>query len=535
MAIFVRHALGLDLGSHTIKAVEVRQTLRGLEMGAVHSMPALDPGDPRSRDERLRDFLRTHALPTDHVICAVPGDRITGRRLSFPFRDHKRLAQAVPLAVEDEIPLDPETLIVDWEQVGGDRSQAEVYAAAAPQVEVARLLDRLEEVEVRPRVVEAEGLVLGNLSTFFELAGARVLVDLGHRKTVLCLCIEGEPVATRTLPRGAGTLGEALARARGLDPGAASRALAEEGIDALGSGPPAAALDRLARELVRTLGAFEPVLTAFGLARVEELTLMGGGAHLHGIEGYLESRVGVPARRLAPPPTEAGKAFLAAGDAAVFGPAAALALRGTLRARTRTNFRQEKLALRLDVARIGRELAWTGVLAGVALVLAAGLLATSIVLQSRRAEELNAQVAALYREAFPGRPVPSNPVSAMRGAVDSAHDRADFLGVYRGNLSALDLLTEISARVPDSLEVVFEELAIEGQVVRIRGHSQSFEGVDRLRRELASFTPFSQIQVSEITTGREGAKSFSMTISMAAPERSATSRRTAPPDGRSRG
>ena len=34
MAILGRSALGLDLGSHQIKAVELRHTLRGIEVGA---------------------------------------------------------------------------------------------------------------------------------------------------------------------------------------------------------------------------------------------------------------------------------------------------------------------------------------------------------------------------------------------------------------------------------------------------------------------------------------------------------------------
>ena len=109
-------------------------------------------------------------------------------------------------------------------------------------------------------------------------------------------------------------------------------------------------------------------------------------------------------------------------------------------------------------------------------------------------------------------------VAAMRTAVRSAQERADALGVYRGNLSALDLLTEISARVPADLEVVFEELAIDRQVVRVRGFTKSFEAVDRLRAELAKFAPFGQIQVSEVKEEtRRGGKSFSLTISLGRP------------------
>ena len=517
MALVARSALGLDVGSHAIKALAFRQTLRGLELAGAHSLLADDPADPRPRAERLRELLHTHQLPTDHVVCAVAGDRLTGRRLRFPFRDRRKLAQAVPLAVSDDLPLDPESIVVDWEIVGGDKREAEVAASVTPRVEVARLIDLLDEAQAPPRVVEAEGLVLGNLAGFFELPGVRVLVDLGHRKTTLCLCIEGEPVASRTIPLGGRALSEALARDRGVDARSGERIKHEEGVAFAGRGAAAGVVDRLAREIVRSLGGFEPVLVAFGAAHVEELTLLGGGAHLHGLDAHLASRIGVPAQRLAVPAGDAGRAFLAAGDPALFGPAAALAVRGTLRARTRSNFRQDEFAVRFDVARLGRELAWTGALAGAALLLGAGLVATSIVLHSRRADGLEAEVTRLYREAFPAAAAPPNALGAMREAVRSAQERADFLGVYRGNLSALDLLQEISARVPKDLDVVFEELAIDGQAVRIRGHSKSFEAVDRLRGELARYAPFSQIKVSEITSGRDGdAKSFSVTISLAA-------------------
>jgi general secretion pathway protein L len=517
MAILGRSALGLDLGSHQIKAVELRHTLRGIEVGGVHVMPTEDPDDPRPRSERLRSFLRSHKLPTDHVVCALPGDRITGRRLRLPFRDRRKLSQAVPLEVEDDLPLDAENLVVDWELVGGDKREAEVAANVAPRIEVARLLDLLGEADASPRVVEAEGLVLGNLSLWFPLDGVQLVVDLGHRKTTLCLCIEGEPLAARTVPLGGRALTEALARDRGVDLREAERIKCEEGVAPGGAGAASQVLDRIAREIVRTLGSFEPVLVEFGAARVDGLTLIGGGAHLPGVEAWLGERVGVPAARLSPPDDEAGRTFLASGDPALFGPAAALSLRGSLRARTRTNFRQDEFAVRFDVAQLGRELVWPGVMAGVALLLAAGVATTSIVLQSRRADGLERQMTQLYREAFPGDRAPGNLVGAMRGAVGQAQERADFLGVYRGNLSALDLLTEISALIPQDLQVTFEELAIDRQVVRIRGHSTSFEAVDQLRTELSRFAPFSQIKVSEITSGRGGeGKSFSVTISMAA-------------------
>jgi Tfp pilus assembly protein PilN len=103
----------------------------------------------------------------------------------------------------------------------------------------------------------------------------------------------------------------------------------------------------------------------------------------------------------------------------------------------------------------------------------------------------------------------------MKEAVRSAQERADTLGIYGGNLSALQVLAEIASRVPTDLDVIFEELAIDRQVVQIKGHSSSFESVDRLKAELEKYAPFSEIKVGEVTSdARRGGRTFNLRISL---------------------
>ena len=110
-------------------------------------------------------------------------------------------------------------------------------------------------------------------------------------------------------------------------------------------------------------------------------------------------------------------------------------------------------------------------------------------------------------------------MAGLREAVRNANERAEFLGVYRGNLSALDVLTEISKRVPPDLDIVFEELSIDRQTVRMRVYAKSFEAADRLGAELAKFAPFAQARIGAIETDRKrGGKRFNVTISLAPPD-----------------
>ncbi len=509
-------SLGLDIGSHAIKAVELRQTLRGIEVVRLQALPVRD-------EEPVADSLRAlfvdQHLPADRVVTAIPGDRVTRRRVRFPFRDRRRLAQAVPFEVESEMPFDLEDVFVDWELVGDERSQADVAATVVTRTEVADQLESLRQAGLHPRVLEVEGLVLGNLAELIELPGTRVLLDVGHRKTTLCLLVDGRPRLARTLPIAGAAVTQAIGRGRGVGIDEAERIKHEDGI--FGSDFDSeihgarAAVDRLVRELVRSLGGMESILEGPAKTRVDEITLVGGGARLRRLDEYLAERTGIATARLQVPPGAATGDFLAAGDPLRFAPALALALRGSLRARTHMNFLQAEFAPRVDLRAVGRNLRWTAGLALFALLLAGAWAATGIGIEAERADRLEAELAQLWSTAVPGRSAPRSVPKGLRQVLRETQQRADFLGIYGGNLSALDLLTEISGLMPPNLKIIFEELSIDGQVVRVRGHTPSFGAVDRFKTALAGFPHFSDIRVGDIQKDESrGGNTFSITISL---------------------
>jgi len=536
-------SLGVDIGSHAIKVVELRQTLRGIELVRVHAIPVAAPaaaaapapaaepaaGEPGSAEEAagpapyppevaaaLAEWTAGESLAGQRVIVAIPGDRVARRRMVLPFRDRRRIAQAVPFEVESETPFDLDEVFVDWELVGGGPASAEVVATVVPRREVVLRLAALRDAGLAPRVLEVEGLALANLAEWVELPGTRLLLDLGHRKTTLCLTVAGAPRYARTLPFGGRHLTEALAADLGVSLEEAERRKQRDG--AIGAGGPATAraLDRLARDLVRTLGGLEPVLGTSADKAIDGIVLLGGGARLQRVDAWLAERTGIPATRLAVAPGSPAGALLAAGDPLRLAPALALALRGTLKARTRTNLMQKEFAPRLDLGRYGRQLRGSAFWAGLALLLAIAAGVNAIALESRRADRLEAELAQIWQQAAPGRPVPEDVTRALMDTLRQTQQRAELLGIYGGHFSALDLLGEISKLVPAKLAVIFEELSIDGQVVRIRGHTDSFAAVDQLKAALAGFPQFTDIRVSEIQAdATRGGNNFSVTISLA--------------------
>lgn len=509
----LKNVLGLDLGSHSVKAVELQQGLRTLQAVNVKSVAR----DEQPLSDLVQRFVQVHKLSTDHVVTAVRGDRLSVRRLSFPFSEKRKLAQAVPFEIEDALPFDLEDVVLDWDTVSADRHRGDVIAAIAPRAAVFELVQCLHLAGCDPRTVEAEGLALANLRGLFELPGNRLVVDLGHSKTTFCALSPEAAVAARSFRVAGAAITEAIAQDRALSIEQAEREKLEHGVfdPVLGRILPKAGsvIEQIAGEMVRFVASIEGTLPG----GISDVTLVGGSAQLERIEELLSERTGFSVERLGLPREEEGTGLVAGGSPVVFAPAIALALRGTARAATEMNFRQDEFAQRLDFARYRRDFATTAVLAAVVLVLAIVSFAANGLLESRGAGDVEAQVAALYQQALPGQPVPDDPVRALREALREAQTRAEFLGVYGGNLSALDLLQEISARIPNDLDVVFEELSIDGQTIRIRVIAKSFEAADRLGSELSSFAPFAQTRIGAIETDRlTGDKKFNVTISLAA-------------------
>ena len=513
----IGNVVGLDLGSYSLKAVELRRTLRQLEPVQFRCEPRHLPGV--SEPERLAHFLRSHVLPAEAIYCAVGGRFLSTRYLEFPFSDRKKLDRAVPFEVEDEVPFELEDLLVEWELIDGDPTHSSVAAVMAARTEIQSVLDPFLDAGLQPRILEAEGFVLANLASVFDLSDSQLILDIGHEKTQLSLIAKERTVFSRTLPIGGKALTQAVSEDRLCSIEDAERIKCEEGIFGAGfeTNSPRALdlLDQIAREVVRTLQS--PVNLREGLEPASTITLIGGSSKLHKLDEYLCERTGASTRRLLLPPDSADAALVAGGDSAIYATATALALRGTPKKKTRINFRKEEFAYSPGIRQyLGPDLRGTLALAVVVLFLVIGQVITGVVLKNRQAADVKEAVANIYSEAFPGKPIPSNPMAAMSAEISKAEARAEFLGAYGRLQSALDLLVEISDRIPPDLDVDFDDLRIDRSAIRVKAHAKNFEAVDRLKNVLSSAEPFVQTKVAGDVQNdkRRGGVTFSLNIAL---------------------
>lgn len=510
---FGRSVLGLDVGSYSVKAVELRAGFREFEL--VRGVEAPMPGDavPEEREAALFDFVRGHQLPLENVIAAMPSDAVTQRHLRLPFSDARRVTRALPFEIEGELPVGLDDLVLVSEQLPGSPDQTDVLVIACPREAIRSRLNTLRLAGIEPRILEAEGAVLANLAGPAGLAGAgQLMLDIGHSKTTLCLLVDDHPVLLRALPIGGAHLERALAG--DSEPGSTSvleGGLFEEASTRARTPAVGAILDRLAREVLRSIqSAVADPLHPIAPGRV---ILTGGTARAERLDHYLEERLGLPCSRLRIDPGTTGLSPLSEAGAATFAHAAALALRGAPTARvTRINFRQAELSYRQDWSQLRQGLWRSAALAILAYALWIGSLGAELVVTRGRAEALQSQIASLLVQAFPGASTDA-PFEELQRRASASRALADHLGVTRSGLSSLEVLLAISKQVPRDLSVVLRELSIEPRAIRARGVVRDFESAGRLRSQLQKLEWAREVRVSEVVSeGRSGAKTFELTI-----------------------
>src|SRR5207249_4905292 len=103
--------VGIDLGSYSVKVVRLEPKGRGgfevLGYGEALVPPPVDGSDAMAsladrHSVALAELKQRGQLDGDVYVTGLPGDGAAVRTLQFPFSDQKKIAEALPFALESE-------------------------------------------------------------------------------------------------------------------------------------------------------------------------------------------------------------------------------------------------------------------------------------------------------------------------------------------------------------------------------------------------------------------------------------------------
>jgi hypothetical protein len=117
---------------------------------------------------------------------------------------------------------------------------------------------------------------------------------------------------------------------------------------------------------------------------------------------------------------------------------------------------------------------------------------------------LDQDVTAVFRQVFPNVTRIVDPLQQMKVKISEIKKSTASAPGISSNNKVLDLLRDISERVPKSLDVNVSRMVIDMETVRLSGETDTFNTVDNIKNKLEPSTYFSSVTISSANLDSTG-------------------------------
>lgn len=310
--------VGLDLGSSSIKFVELEQTAHGprLIKGLIQELPRPQDGQAVDLVGWLQSMMAECSLRDVHVAIGGPGVAI--RRVHVPLMPKRELPAAVKWQVKEQLPFSSQEAVVDFHVLGEvwekDVKKQDVLVAAGSKPLLHELVALVERAgacvaSLSPAPVAAWHCVTALIPEARE--GSVALIEIGASKTDVTIAKDGQIRLVRELAVGSDHLTVALIGAVSSESGEvaidyskaegfkrrygilteSAQGTTEEGVPLFHlASLMRPVLEQLMTELSRVLDFYKVQIEEAGVSRV---LLCGAGANLKHLQPFLTNGLGM--------------------------------------------------------------------------------------------------------------------------------------------------------------------------------------------------------------------------------------------------
>ncbi len=304
---------GLDIGSHTLKIVQVKKAGKAIKLVGYGNVQIPDGAvvegiiaDPEALAKAASSIIKNPSwgkISARHVALALPESRVFTRIISLPVMDDDQLTEAIRWETQQYVPMPIDDLYTDHEIVEqlphkpNDEPRQNVLLVAAPRAIVDSYIKFCEFLNITPSIIELSLSAVVRADIAFDQSSDHTLVaDLGSISTDIAIYNKSLKL-TASIPIGGDKLTEIISSKLKISPEQAEEVkckfgLGESDLKSKVSAALSPQLTTLVTELRKVIKFYEQRDSEQNERKISAVLLAGGGAGMPGLTEYLENALG---------------------------------------------------------------------------------------------------------------------------------------------------------------------------------------------------------------------------------------------------
>jgi len=299
--------LGLDIGTHNVKLIELARDKEGVTLLSAGSMPTPPKTassnlaiDQQALAHLIQELIKGTGAKSREVNISLPEAQVFTRVIEMPVLSDRELASAIKWESEQYIPLPMEQVNMDFTVLSDGKDTAngkmKILLVAAPKALTERYMQLMELSELIPLAAETEIIALSRaLVRSVPTVPNVMMISLGGQTTDIAILHKGILTFTRSISAGGDALTRALSESLDFTLLQAESYKKTYGLEKnilegkiLAVVKPV--MDTIIGEIRRAVGFFEE---QYKNEHIGVILLSGGNAKLPGLIPYVAEATGI--------------------------------------------------------------------------------------------------------------------------------------------------------------------------------------------------------------------------------------------------
>lgn len=303
-----KDTIGLDIGSSSIKLVELEETKNGYRLQNLGIVPlppeAIVDGalmDSVTIIDAIKELINNIKTKRKNVVISISGHSVIVKKITLPFMSEAELEESIYWEAERYIPFDINDVNIDFKILGSSQENSEVMdvvLVAAKKDIINDYVSVIIEAGLNPVTIDVDAFAIENmLGINYEIEKDQIvaMANVGASITNINILRNNVTAFTRDIFKGGNQTTEEIQKQLHLDYEEAEKIKVGTKIEVASRSiiqdVMRAASESLSMEIANSIEFFQSLST---YEKISKLYLSGGGSKIKDFDIILQQQIGIP-------------------------------------------------------------------------------------------------------------------------------------------------------------------------------------------------------------------------------------------------